>query len=167
MAHSGNYVFLAHETGLLSYDVTDPARLVILDEIDLQASRVEASVSEVYAIANGGVVSINASDPSNMYIEGFVGLLDPQDAVPTPDPFRSRTSLRFRLAEPSDAGLSVYDPGGRKLRTLLRSGLFPAGAHSLDWDGRDEQGREMPAGVYFARLAVNGRSFTTRLVRIR
>jgi flagellar hook assembly protein FlgD len=41
-----------------------------------------------------------------------------------------------------------------------------AGYHSADWDGRDEKGVRVGAGVYFYRLFVNGNSVGDRRVTI-
>jgi hypothetical protein len=47
--------------------------------------------------------------------------------------------------------LAMFDASGRRVRTLIDRMLAP-GAHRVTWDGRDEEGRPAPAGVYFARL---------------
>jgi flagellar hook assembly protein FlgD len=69
-----------------------------------------------------------------------------------PNPFNPRTDLRFDLAAPARGSLDVFDLGGRHLRRLAEGG-FAAGAHQFAWDGRDDGGRALPSGVYFARLA--------------
>jgi flagellar hook assembly protein FlgD len=45
----------------------------------------------------------------------------------------------------------VYDVAGRLIRTLA-DGAFTAGRHPSVWDGTDERGKHVAAGVYFARL---------------
>jgi len=47
--------------------------------------------------------------------------------------------------------LLVVDAGGRVLRELA-AGTFPAGHHTVEWDGRDDAGRRLPSGLYLARL---------------
>jgi hypothetical protein len=69
-----------------------------------------------------------------------------------PNPFNPRTDLRFSLDTEGVGSLDVYDIGGRHLRRLA-AGAFSAGVHQLTWDGRDDAGRALPSGVYFARLA--------------
>ncbi|HPF35714.1 MAG TPA: M6 family metalloprotease domain-containing protein [Candidatus Krumholzibacteria bacterium] len=76
-------------------------------------------------------------------------------AAPMPNPFNPSTTLRFRVpAAARDVALTVVDQRGRVVRTLDA----PAGEGWLEasWDGRDDRGRELPGGVYFARLAVDG-----------
>ena len=68
-----------------------------------------------------------------------------------PNPFRSDTSIRFALGADTLVELSIVDPSGRRVRKL-DGGLRPAGTHVIAWDGRDDDGRSMPAGVYFASI---------------
>jgi hypothetical protein len=35
---------------------------------------------------------------------------------------------------------------------MLSRGMYAAGTHLVDWDGRDAAGRIMPAGTYLVRL---------------
>jgi hypothetical protein len=45
---------------------------------------------------------------------------------------------------------------GRLVRELA-SGTYSAGAHTLSWDLTDRDGRPVAGGIYFLRLAVEGR----------
>jgi hypothetical protein len=52
------------------------------------------------------------------------------------------------------AWLRLYDVRGRLVRTLVAGETGPqGGSRRAAWDGRDEQGRIAPAGVFFAVLA--------------
>lgn len=84
----------------------------------------------------------------------------------SPNPFQGTTRLGFALPAAGRARLSVFDAGGRRLRTLL-DGEAPAGAQSAVWDGRDEGGRALPAGVYFFRLEQGGAVWSGRAVLTR
>jgi hypothetical protein len=70
-----------------------------------------------------------------------------------PNPFGKSTAIRYELPNPARVSLRVYDSAGRLTRVLVDE-EEAAGAHLTLWDGRDEQGREAPAGVYFYRLEV-------------
>ena len=69
-----------------------------------------------------------------------------------PNPFNPLTVLRFSARGGEPAQLAVYDLRGRLVRTLVR-GALPPGPQDVPWDGRDEQGRSVPSGQYFARFA--------------
>jgi hypothetical protein len=83
-----------------------------------------------------------------------------------PNPFAGSATLHYALPKAQEALLVIYDASGRAVRTLAR-GTTASGYHSVDWNGRDEAGRAVPAGVYFARLQTTDRSLTQRLLRIR
>jgi flagellar hook assembly protein FlgD len=46
----------------------------------------------------------------------------------------------------------IYDLTGRRVATLL-DGPAAAGAQAIDWDGRDDAGRQLASGVYLLRFA--------------
>jgi hypothetical protein len=83
-----------------------------------------------------------------------------------PNPFREATRLRFALDRPGRVSLSVFDVAGRRLRDLTARNL-PSGEHSLVWNGEDDAGRAVPAGVYLYVLDVGGRREAGKVVRIR
>jgi beta-glucanase (GH16 family)/uncharacterized protein (DUF2141 family) len=68
-----------------------------------------------------------------------------------PNPFHPSTTIAFELPHADLVTLTVLDVAGRPVRELLR-GELAAGAHSVQWDGRDEQGRRQAEGVYFYAL---------------
>jgi len=68
------------------------------------------------------------------------------------------------LADGRPQSLEILDLGGR-LVLRVRLGAEPGG--SWQWDGRDAEGRSVPAGLYFARLASGGSRSEARIVLIR
>jgi len=83
-----------------------------------------------------------------------------------PNPFNPKTFVSFELPEAQRVRLGVYDGRGRLLR-VLADGEHTRGRHSVTWDGRDEAGRDLPAGVYFTRLELRGGSESGKLVLLR
>jgi len=49
--------------------------------------------------------------------------------------------------------LKIFSPSGELERSL--SGRFPVGEHTLTWDGRDDEGKLVPPGVYLCRITVS------------
>jgi hypothetical protein len=68
-----------------------------------------------------------------------------------PNPFRDRANVRLVLPEGGHATIGVFDVRGRLVRKLLATDLA-AGAHYVSWDGRDQYGARVGAGIYFVRL---------------
>jgi hypothetical protein len=83
-----------------------------------------------------------------------------------PNPFNPGTSLEFSLGRDAHVNLRIYDLQGRLVRTLLTADLA-AGSHRARWDGRHDQGRNAPAGIYFCRLDDGMRWRSQRLVLVK
>ncbi|MGQ9708183.1 MAG: C25 family cysteine peptidase [bacterium] len=71
-----------------------------------------------------------------------------------PNPFSRRTTIFFALAHTGYIQLAIFDPLGRKVRTII-SESRPAGFFSVPWDGSDDTGVPLPTGIYLLRLVVN------------
>jgi len=80
-----------------------------------------------------------------------------------PNPFSRSTVISFTVAEPSPVLLSVYDVGGRRVRTLV-DGALGAGRHDISWNADDSHGHAMASGIYFMRLAIGRWSETRRIL---
>ncbi len=87
-------------------------------------------------------------------------------AAGRPNPFAARTVIDFSLPSSGEVRVDVYDVAGRRVRTLLRSERG-AGTHQVAWDGRDDAGSRMAAGVYLYRLEAEGVSETRRVTLLR
>jgi hypothetical protein len=85
---------------------------------------------------------------------------------PTPNPFNPRTTFRFGLPERDHVRLEIYDVQGRRIAALADRSYGP-GTYSIAWNGRDDQGASVPAGVYFGRLVVGSDSKTQSVVLIK
>ncbi|MCA9726609.1 MAG: alpha/beta hydrolase fold domain-containing protein [Candidatus Eisenbacteria bacterium] len=83
-----------------------------------------------------------------------------------PNPFGRHTTLRLVLAESGPVTVEVHDPTGRIVRTLL-SGRLVAGDHALEWNGRDDADRTLPAGVYFAHASAGSHRAEQRLLLLK
>ncbi len=83
-----------------------------------------------------------------------------------PNPFNGSTQIRFTLAQTARVNLSVLNVRGQRVRSLA-AGDLPAGPHTVAWDGRGEDGRELASGVYLILLEVDGRVFTRKALLLR
>jgi flagellar hook assembly protein FlgD len=84
----------------------------------------------------------------------------------SPNPFAPLTRIVFNSGTPGPVRLAVYDAGGVLVRSLARMNDGP-GTHAVTWDGRDDRGAEVAAGVYYCRIAAEGEATTVRMVRVR
>ncbi|MBD3336561.1 MAG: DUF362 domain-containing protein [Candidatus Eisenbacteria bacterium] len=82
-----------------------------------------------------------------------------------PNPFTHQTMLRLRMARPGSARLTITDANGRVVRSLGER-TYRRGYAEIPWDGRDDAGRRVPAGAYFARLRSGDTRQTRTLLRV-
>jgi hypothetical protein len=84
----------------------------------------------------------------------------------TPNPFRGSVALGFALAQAGRVQFDIYSVDGRRVKTVT-SGAFEAGEYSFSWDGRDEGGNAMSAGVYYARLVAGPSKFSRTITLLK
>jgi hypothetical protein len=85
---------------------------------------------------------------------------------PSPNPSATSTRLAWVMPERAHVNLKLYDVQGRLVRHLVSETRGP-GEHAVMWDGRDQRGKSVAAGVYFARLQAGKASSVRKLVRLR
>jgi hypothetical protein len=79
-----------------------------------------------------------------------------------PNPFNPLTTIRFDLPEAGRVRLAIYDLRGKLVRELV-DGELPRGSQQAIWNGRDDAGRSVASGSYFARLQAGGALRTERM----
>lgn len=174
-AYQGNLFFLEHSRGQIGRMILDGSNNVVSvtmpwgttasagwgsGPVDLLLGNEGALYYTQYS---GGQVRKITYGPQTGVEPSLSGLAF---APPGPNPARGETALRFSLAAPGRAKLAVYDAQGRLVR-MLADGAFAAGPHAQVWDGADDGGRLVPAGLYLARLEADGRALVRRVVRLR
>jgi hypothetical protein len=85
-----------------------------------------------------------------------------------PNPFNPETWIPFKLAEPADVQLQIYDVRGSLVRTLhlgrKSAGTYTGKDRAAYWDGKDELGQRVASGVYFYCLQAGKFMKTRKLV---
>ena len=84
-----------------------------------------------------------------------------------PNPFNPQTTIAFGLPEQMTVNLRIFDISGRKVRTLLAGESLSPGWHQAVWQGEDDRGRTVAAGVYFYRLEAGVFSETKRMTLVK
>jgi hypothetical protein len=83
-----------------------------------------------------------------------------------PNPSSGATVIAYEIPKAGQVNLDVYDICGRRVKTLQNS-YQPSGSYALTWKGDDQNGRLLPAGVYFYRLSAESASLTQKVVIVR
>ncbi len=87
-------------------------------------------------------------------------------ALPAPSPASGETRVTFSIPVRADVTIAVHDFLGRRVRTLVHERL-PADRHVRTWDGRDDEGRLVPTGIYFVKMTAGDFSSSRKAVRLR
>lgn len=86
--------------------------------------------------------------------------------APVPNPSKNSTAVSYRIGSADHVQLVITDVSGRTVRTL-ENGPMIAGQHMTQWDGRNDRGELVSAGVYFIRLNTNFGSRTQRVTIVK
>ena len=75
---------------------------------------------------------------------------------------QSRAVIRIRLHQADTVTVDILDAAGKSVRVLVDGKRLSRGRTELEWNGRDDQGAQLPDGSYGVevRLARADRSFT-------
>jgi photosystem II stability/assembly factor-like uncharacterized protein len=87
-------------------------------------------------------------------------------ALAAPNPFGSRTTIRFSLPSPERVQIFIADPSGRVVRRL-ENGRREAGSHVVEWDGKDDSGASTPPGIYLYVLHAGTQHQMGKVARVR
>jgi Ca-activated chloride channel homolog len=93
------------------------------------------------------------SDPNETGVEDKI-IAAPKDFVlhqNYPNPFNPATTISFDLPNEGQVTLKIYDVTGRLVRVLVQEHKL-AGTHSILWDGLDDAGQKVAAGIYLYRV---------------
>jgi hypothetical protein len=142
----GNLVAALADTGAV--DAAGAPYVYKLTAVDAHGNE-----SPVATVVPSGTTAVGGGAPPRAFF-----------AVASANPVRAgaATTLRFGLAVAGRATVALYDASGRRVRELA-GGVREAGEYAIAWDGRDDAGRAVAPGLYFARLEAPGFSATRKL----
>ena len=127
---------------------------------------------------SGWIDSLNGRPANTMRIWGKflppVGIEEKQisnskyqkaDVQIHPNPFRRRAEIELSIAQSAErTELKIYDVSGRVVKDFKLSSFVPSSV--ISWDGKDDSGRKLPAGVYFCRLENPADCVTRKIVKL-
>ena len=139
---------------------------VSLERIDPLSQTQDAS-NWISAASDAGYGSPTRKNSQyHMMDTSFVDFeIDPKTVSPDMDGFDDQLTVAYRFKEGGrTASVYVYDPFGRKVRTIARNVLCGSSGF-FRWNGLDEGDRRMPAGPYclvFESMGPDGKSRVRR-----
>ncbi|MDM7916623.1 MAG: S8 family serine peptidase [Candidatus Eisenbacteria bacterium] len=152
----------------------DYGLLVAVGPFDLSAGSETAVAFAIAGASSLAELEQNADAAQTVYGGAASGIEESADAggparglTAAPNPFRESTSLRFQAPSGGPLRLSIYDVAGRLVRRLEPPAVLEAGPREIAWDGLDQAGRRVGAGIYFVRVATRESERSLAIVRTR
>ena len=79
-----------------------------------------------------------------------------------PNPTRSKTRLTLDLPAAAEVSLAIFNLRGQQVRgTGLKN--LPQGSNEIAWDGNDDRGTRVPAGIYLLQVTSGGLTATRKV----
>ena len=129
----------------------------------------------LYSMSEGRELYVESDLSSGYYgvdpLTSGTGMVLTTSAVPMsyelmqnyPNPFNPSTSIGFSLPEAGHVAVNVYDMTGRLVSTLVNS-VLDEGAHVVNWNGYDNSGDVVSAGVYIYSLESSDMVMTKKMI---
>lgn len=111
----------------------------------------------------GAISETCGSDPADIPERGETW--QPMEIGLEPNPFVHDAALILRLSAADGMDVDIYDTAGERIRRLVDSRSLSAGEHRIRWDGADQGGAPVPAGVYFGVARSSTGRVSIKLVR--
>jgi hypothetical protein len=80
-----------------------------------------------------------------------------------PNPFNPETTVHFTLKSDTKVSIEIYNLLGQKVKTLVNNNV-KAGAHSVKWNGKDDNGSPVGSGIYFYRMNAGSYRSTSKMI---
>ncbi len=90
-----------------------------------------------------------------------------------PNPFHVKTEIRWHTSERVGSGekrvasIKIYDARGRLVRDFSRLTVNGSRFTVITWDGSDDFGHQLPAGVYFVQFEAEDYKQTEKVILLR
>ena len=122
--------------------------------------------SELPYCIDGNQGEQNTSNCENVSIEGRIFSYKYGIKGAFPNPFNPIVQLVYELSDNVLVEGEIFDTAGKKIRTLFKENQS-AGKKAVTWDGKNQDGMLVSAGVYYFRLSSNNLIETKKLLMVK
>jgi hypothetical protein len=134
---------------------TNDVSLLEIINAELNEGNIPCSiVSGMFKVATTGVV-YNPTSPKEYM------LYDNQ-----PNPFTSGTTIEYVIPRETHVILKIYDVTGKPVRVLVND-LQAPGYHTVPWNGKNDNGNDVPAGIYLYRMETGNYASVKKMILMR
>ncbi|HOV17230.1 MAG TPA: FlgD immunoglobulin-like domain containing protein [Candidatus Cloacimonadota bacterium] len=83
-----------------------------------------------------------------------------------PNPFNESTKIKYTLPMDGEVKLYIYNVRGQFIKKLV-SNSQSKGEYQVNWNGDDQNGKKVSAGIYFCRLEILGKAITGKMLLLK
>lgn len=177
LSPDGSFAYVTDQSfGMQVFNIEDPENANLIGSIDTPGWPSSVAVLHNQVFVADGVFGLQVLPAQCMALSGIVeDDEDPGSAeIPQllsrlsvhPNPFNPRTTVSFGLDHTQNVELCVFDMAGNRLMVLANQ-TFQAGAHTVDWQGIDSQGRAVSSGIYLVRMLTDKEVVSEKMMLIR
>ena len=83
-----------------------------------------------------------------------------------PNPFNPSTNIKFDIAQNSHVSITIFNLAGQKVSTLINRPLN-TGSYTITWHGLDDNGYQLPSGMYFYEMRTPSYQSIKKLVLVK
>lgn len=84
-----------------------------------------------------------------------------------PNPFNPTTKINFNIPQNSNVRLEIFNIIGEKIATLISNKEYQPGSFTVDWNGTNQFGNQVPSGVYLYKLSAGKFSSVKKMMMIK
>jgi hypothetical protein len=144
--------------------MTTAPRITVQDGITVASNPAPIAVAITFAPAMS-TLTVDEKCATATGIDNFGSIGTPVELVSVaPNPIRTSATITFRLEESTQVRIDIFDVGGRRLHTIAEE-TYPAGNSQVRWEATQQ--RELPSGVYYLALVMEGEIVTRRAIILR
>ncbi len=158
-----SYTFeFSNESDVLIEETTDDLSIGVEHSFFSNAMDASTSMNGSWSVTvtDGQDSVFSDNGPFTITIDGSELAIDPMDLIPQvfalhqnyPNPFNPVTTLRYDLPKHAHVSLIIYDIMGREVQRLVHA-TQETGFKSVLWNGTNELGKPVSAGMYLYRIS--------------
>jgi hypothetical protein len=83
-----------------------------------------------------------------------------------PNPFNPATNISYHISQPGLVSIDIYNVQGKRVHEIY-SGTKTAGTHSINFNGKNNLGRELSSGFYICHIKYNSQVKTVKMLLLR
>jgi hypothetical protein len=113
--------------------------------------------------------AFEGSSYSRVALKGYPGLIPEQYALRQnyPNPFNPATTIRYDVADDAPVTMVIYNVIGQEVVRMLNNKVHAPGKYSIIWQGTNQHGKKVSAGVYLVHMYSTGFSETRKMVLLK